>query len=337
MLIKRGRYYHYQCKIHGKPWHRSTGETDKKAAMRHVTRLERIAEMLRGSRGSLPTLDQAAVAEYARIKADVSDGQATRFEYAVKQFKQFVGNPTLDRISPELVEAYQRKRLQEAARATVDKELCLILRMLRNQGFEVRRPSAKRGKVTKLRPFTRDELDRFFRHCPGHLKCLYATMYCTDARLTELMPSSRTDRKGLLKSEVDLGQRLIVIRTAKGRSGEAERERVLPIPVWLVPRLEAQMGTSEGAFVFPYQWNLRRTFEHILKAAGIPKADELGRVVTMHSFRHTFSTYLKGRTDPFTHQAAMGHRKLETTAIYTHVSLPEIPLPHEPRILTIPA
>jgi integrase len=313
---------------------------DKRAAMRHIPRLERIAEMLRGSHGSLPTLDQAAVAEYARIKADVSDSQAIRFKYAAKRFKQFVGNLTLDRITPELVEEYQRKRLQAAARATVDKEICLILRMLRNQGFEMRRPSAKRGKVTKLRPFTKDELDRFFQHCPDHLACLYATMLSTGARLTELMPSGRTERTGLLKEEVDLEQRFIKIRNAKGRINDEERFRKLRIPERLVPHLRNQMDTSPGAVVFPFEWNLRRTFERILKAANIPKRDDRGRVITAHSFRHTYSTLLLGKVDPFTHQAAMGHAKISTTAIYTHADTLDIPtfeLPHLPEIIRISA
>jgi hypothetical protein len=100
------------------------------------------------------------------------------------------------------------------------------------------------------------------------------------------------------------------------------------------------MDTSNGAAVFPYEWNLRRTFEQILRAAEIPKRDERGRVVTMHSFRHTFSTLLMGKVDPFTHQAAMGHAKITTTAIYTHADTPDIPMPELPglpNIVTISA
>jgi len=89
--------------------------------------------------------------------------------------------------------------------------------MLRKNGLRLDRPEPKRGKLTRLRPFAVEELERFFTQRPADLTCLYPMMYATGARLTELMPSDRTDRKGLLESEVDLDKRVVVIRTAKAR------------------------------------------------------------------------------------------------------------------------
>lgn len=46
----------------------------------------------------------------------------------------------------KVIEDYQRKRLKEVARTTVDKELCLILRMFRKSGIRLERPEGKKGK-----------------------------------------------------------------------------------------------------------------------------------------------------------------------------------------------
>ena len=56
--------------------------------------------------------------------------------------------------------------------------------------------------------------------------------------------------------------------------------------------LVEQAAQSETDFVFPIVFNLNRHFRRILKAAGIPRIDRLGRKLTAHSFRHTYATLM---------------------------------------------
>ena len=59
---------------------------------------------------------------------------------------------------------------------------------------------------------------------------------------------------------------------------------------------------------------LTRAFNRDLRAAGIPKHDDRGRVLDIHALRHTFGTHLsKGGVAPRVAQAAMRHSTLELT------------------------
>lgn len=139
----------YQCKINGKTWSRSTGHADRRKAERMAPRLRELARLHRGSPDGLPALKQAATNEVARIEVDVWPSQGQRASCAFLNLIAFAGDIPIDRIDGPIVERYQRKRLQEAARATVDKELCLVLRMLRLNGMAIARPTPKRGRATE--------------------------------------------------------------------------------------------------------------------------------------------------------------------------------------------
>ena len=57
--------------------------------------------------------------------------------------------------------------------------------------------------------------------------------------------------------------------------------------------------------------------ERVLQAA---RAAEISKRVTCHSLRHCFATHLlEAGCDIQTVQKLLGHQKLETTMIYTHV------------------
>ena len=129
LFKKPGRkVWTYQVKINGKTWCRSTGETDRKKAEAKVPELRQLAQLHRDApRGSL-RLANAIVREVARLETDVSRNQAERVGYALQNFLEWTGDVPLDRINGEVVEKYQRKRLQEVARSTVDKEISTTVR-----------------------------------------------------------------------------------------------------------------------------------------------------------------------------------------------------------------
>ncbi len=89
-----------------------------------------------------------------------------------------------------------------------------------------------------------------------------------------------------------------------------------PVPLRLPPDLP----------LFAVPDKLSKILNRDLKAAGIPKRDDRGRVLDVHALRTTFGTLLsKGGVSPRTAQAAMRHSKLELTmSVYTDPKLLDV-------------
>ena len=209
------------------------------------------------------------------------------------------------------------------------KEVCYLLRVLRLNGFVIPRPSPKPGKFAPNRAFSHDELDRFFEHTPDRLWLRYAMLLATGARLAEMAPSDVSTHKPLLKTEVFLEKRSVMIRSAKARSVDPVTTRLLALPEELIPMLENQVARTRGAYVFEKLHNCARDFDATLKRAGIEKIDTLGRKLTVHSLRHTYATLMAESVghNPFILKEVLGHKRISTTEQYCHPTAPVIALP----------
>ena len=64
--------------------------------------------------------------------------------------------------------------------------------------------------------------------------------------------------------------------------------------------------------------SFEKTIKHYARKANVPD-------ITPHSLRHTFATlHLRSGTNLRVLQEALGHKNLNTTAIYTHVGTPDL-------------
>lgn len=341
MLHKRGKYWHARVKVNGQVLARSTKETDYRRARLVEKQMREEAKLRRGlPHGSL-SFDHAVVREVTRIETDVSTQAATRADYCFAAFQKWLGGDIdLDRITTQVLEDYQRQRLKEASLSTVTRELDCLVRLLRENGFNVAKPRRKPGRATEQREFTDDELVRFFSHCHDEHKTLFLLLLATGARPAEVLPSARSGHVALLKSELLPEENAVVIRSAKAKPGEKKKVRKISIPETLMQQLVAQAATVPGPHVFCPNGSLCKLFDRILVKAGIAteqkfleagtkkvkkvivhKTDELGRKLTAHSFRHTFATKLARATggDQFVLKATLGHAQIHTTDRYCHV------------------
>jgi site-specific recombinase XerD len=138
---------------------------------------------------------------------------------------------------------------------------------------------------------------------------------------------------GLRASEVialkvgDIDSQRMTLRVEQGKGSKDRYAMLSPV---LLERLRAwwRVGHAQGK-ILPGGWlfpgldpmdplsarQLNRAIHAAAQAAGIDKR------VSMHTLRHSFATHLlEQKVDIRVIQVLLGHKKLETTAIYAHVA-----------------
>ena len=150
----------------------------------------------------------------------------------------------------------------------------------------------------------------------------------TGARLAELVYSRRSNHKPLLKGEIDWKNRMVAIRSAKQRDVSVQKIRKVQVDEATLELLRMEvLATSESwPCAFRATTNLARDFDATLVRAGIEKVNGLGQKLTLHSFRHTYATFIGEAlgANPFLVQSALGHSQITTSARYCHAKAPQV-------------
>lgn len=142
-------------------------------------------------------------------------------------------------------------------------------------------------------------------------RTILLTLYAAGLRLSEGLK--------LLPTDIDSKRMVIRVRQAKGK-----KDRYLPLPMkFLVTLREYWKVAKPKVFLFegsqPGKPLPKRTVQDW--CARVRRRAGIGKDVTCHTFRHSFATHLlEGGTDLRTIQILLGHRSLNTTAMYLHVA-----------------
>ena len=139
-------------------------------------------------------------------------------------------------------------------------------------------------------------------------------------------------------SDLYLEDRVLLVR------GKANKERLVPVSNkaiadlkrWFFDRNLMKIKPGEDDYVF-----LNRRGAHLTRTMILimvkRQAEEAGikKTISPHTFRHSFATaLLQGGADLRSIQAMLGHEKIDTTLVYTHISneqLRKAILEHHPR------
>ncbi len=142
---------------------------------------------------------------------------------------------------------------------------------------------------------------------PKH-RLILRTIYGLGLRISEL--------RNLKPEHIEFDRCMVLIKNAKGA-----KDRYVKLPEKLSEELKAHIKLNPGDYVFfgrSKKINLKtiqKIFENALKKSGIRKR------ASCHTLRHSYATHLlENGTDIRIIQKLLGHSKLETTQIYTHVS-----------------
>ncbi len=200
------------------------------------------------------------------------------------------------------------------ARALTEEELSRLLSAARLRPIidaETVRNGMNKGKrLISLSAERRHKLERL-----GHERALiYKTAILTGLRKSELRSLSVSDL-----SFGDLPFIKLKQKHEKNRQGST-----IPLRSDLAKDLKAWVAGRELIDkVFTVLVGLLDIMDKDIAAAGIPKVDELGRVVHIHALRHSFGTHLsKAGVAPRVAQAAMRHSNISLTmSTYTDARL----------------
>ncbi len=239
------------------------------------------------------------------------------YRNAVRRFLEWIDAPPAE-ATREDVCAYLEHLVDEGlGSAAVGVELAAI----RTCFDKLSGTAITAGMMTPRRPkrlptiLTTEEIVRLLDAAPRRRdKMLLGLMYATGVRVSEVVR--------LKVGDIDLARRVLMVREGKGR-----KDRQVMVPEFLEPLLRRRvLGAPTRYFLFPGSSEGRhlssraaqRTMEHVVRLSGIAKH------ATCHTLRHCFATHLlEGGTDVRYIQRLLGHVKIETTTIYTHVAVLE--------------
>jgi site-specific recombinase XerD len=199
------------------------------------------------------------------------------------------------------------------------------------------------GEVTDRMPFVREprklpvvlspqEVARFLQAAPGlKYRAALSVAYGAGLRANEVV--------SLKIGDIDSTRMVIRVEQGKGR-----KDRYAMLSEHLLELLRAYWKTSRPqGWLFPGQnrvnplttRQLNRACHATAAAAGIDKR------VSLHTLRHSFATHLlEQKVDIRVIQVLLGHKKLDTTALYSQVAtrtLREVRSPLEHLVMTPPA
>jgi site-specific recombinase XerD len=146
---------------------------------------------------------------------------------------------------------------------------------------------------------------------PVHRTCL-AVMYACGLRISEAIT--------LQVTAVDRARRVLRI------IGKGNKERLVPLPQPMLEAFEQVWRTHHNRrWLFPNRHGdaplaervLRRSFADAAAAAAVPPG------ITPHGLRHSYATRLmENGVDTRVAQILLGHARIASTAIYTHLTTP---------------
>ncbi len=229
----------------------------------------------------------------------------------IKKIILFFGNTSVERITQWDVERYKANSGKTVSKASVNRELAILKRMLRlavQWGFLGSNPAAEvklyREEEQPMRVVSTKEEQILIRAAASHLKPIIVMALNTGMRRGEILNMKWT--------HIDLHEQVITVtRTKSGRV------RHIPINRAVEATLRAFKGSRDG-YVFLWRGkhvqSVSRAFKTAVRVSGIKSC-------RFHDLRHTFAMRLVlGGIDIVTVKELLGHADISMTMRYAHPS-----------------
>ncbi len=236
-----------------------------------------------------------------------------RDEQLIKHLVDHFGGRYLYEIKPQMIEEYKALRQGLVAPATVNKELACLKTMFNKAILwgkvaenPVRSVKLLKEDNRRLRYLDQGEITKLIASCPDHLRPIVTIAVFTGMRKGEIL--------NLTWDAIDLNRGIIyLLDTKNGEKREVLMNDIVSQAISTVER------TPDNPYVFlshtdkPYT-EVRKSFSTALKMSGI-------KDFRFHDLRHTYASQLVMMgVDIKTVQELMGHKSIEMTLRYSHLS-----------------
>jgi len=232
----------------------------------------------------------------------------------LKQISSYLGDVYLNEITALKIEEFKRHRLEQGIKpATVNRALACLKTMF-NKALEwqflTKNPISNikllKEDNKRLRFLEKEEIERLLCECSPHVKNVVYFALNTGMRRGEIL--------NLKWSDVDFSNKLIFVNRTK-----TKEKRTIPINT----QVERMLVKTRELYISEYVFcnedggrlkSIRTSFRNALKRAGISD-------FRFHDLRHTYASHLAmSNVDLFTIKELLGHKRIEMTSRYSHIS-----------------
>ena len=243
-----------------------------------------------------------------------------RVEYALRHFIQLYPEITLNKITPQHLEAFKAHRLEKVSGVTVNLELRTLKSFFN---------TALKWELIEKSPFHAVRMVRIPEQHPAYLslpeiQVLLSAMNMKWLRDVTLFALNTGLRRGELINikwnDIDFSNNILFIRNTNTFTTKSRTERTIPLNKQAINILRDILRTSEYVFTNSMGGKLRGKFvsecfhEKVIRTG-------INSRIHFHSLRHTFATYLvKKSVDLFHIQKLLGHSTISVTMGYSHLA-----------------
>jgi len=207
-----------------------------------------------------------------------------------------------------------------------------FFRFLHNSGYIRNNPAVlirtPRKKVKIPKVFNEIELEKFLKATDHNMYTQYKKYALRDKLIFTMFVYTglrRTELINLNWNDINLGNKTLIVRKSKNKN-----QRIIPLHNRVMKLLDEYLAErlplkNNALFIGRtgqriHHNSLKNLFDRYIKIAGLS-----GNGYTIHTLRHTFATRLLSRNVSLVNiKNLMGHRSLESTQIYLHVTGKEL-------------
>ena len=188
------------------------------------------------------------------------------------------------------------------------------------------RPPRKKVKIPKV--FNEIELEKFLKATDHNSDTRFKKYALRDKLIFTMFAYTglrRTELINLNWNDINLGSKYLIVKKSKNKN-----QRIIPIHDRVISLLDLYLSErlplkNNALFIGRtgqriHHNSLKNLFDRYIKIAGLS-----GKGYTIHTLRHTFATRLLNKDVSLVNiKNLMGHRSLESTQIYLHVTGKEL-------------